>query len=112
MYLLRRRTAVVSNAIGGILTAGSLAVILLYQPGMQELRNQGVQYENVASGFYTIGPWLESMGVPPDARVISVGDQTRNISLYLMNRRGWTDVYNRRKITYQQKWTKVRGMWW
>ena len=103
MYLLRRRTAVVSNAIGGILTAGSLAVILLYQPGMQELRNQGVQYENVASGFYTIGPWLESMGVPPDARVISVGDQTRNISLYLMNRRGWTDVYNRRKITYQQK---------
>jgi hypothetical protein len=38
----------------------------------------------------TIEPYLESIGIEPDDTVICASDHSINISLYLMNRKGWT----------------------
>jgi len=43
--------------------------------------------------FETIEPFLDSLGVKSNDRVISLSDESINVSLYLMNRRGWTN-YN------------------
>lgn len=43
--------------------------------------------------FETIEPYLDSLGVGTNDKVISLSDESINVSLYLMNRRGWTN-YN------------------
>lgn len=76
--------------------------VLWYNRGMQLYRSTDSKYENVAAGFYTIEPYLRSLGIERTDRVISAGDPTRNVSLYLMNNPGWTDVYNERKVTLEE----------
>lgn len=39
-----------------------------------------------------IEPALERLGIRKTDKVISLGDETTGVSLYLMNRRGWTEV--------------------
>jgi len=39
----------------------------------------------------TIDPYLTSIGCDPSKKVVSIPDQSINISLYLMNRKGYTD---------------------
>jgi len=41
-------------------------------------------------GLETIEPYLHSVGIEKDDRVICGPDHSINISLYLMNRKGWT----------------------
>lgn len=41
--------------------------------------------------FETITPYLRSIGIQPDDKVISIPDPSVNITLYLMNQRGFTD---------------------
>lgn len=43
------------------------------------------------SGLTDIEPYLDSLGVTYDKKVISIPDHSVNISLYLMNRKGFTD---------------------
>jgi hypothetical protein len=85
-----------------LLGLACMAGLLWYNRGMQFFRSTDAQYENVAPGFYTIEPYLRSLGIQRTDRVISAGDPTRNVSLYLMNNQGWTDVYNERKVTLEE----------
>lgn len=52
-------------------------------------------YKNTFLALENIEPYLLAMGVQPKDKVISVPDESINISLYLMNRKGFTDFgYN------------------
>ena len=75
-----------------------MGLTLRYNRFWQHQRNRAPIYENVAAGFYTIQPVLRNLGIDRHDRVISAGDITRNVSLYLMNNPGWTDIYNLRLI--------------
>ncbi len=46
--------------------------------------------ENIHS-FENISPYLRSIGIKKDDRVISLSDNSINISLYFMNQKGWTN---------------------
>jgi len=46
--------------------------------------------ENIQS-FKEISSYLRSIGIKKDDRVISLSDNSINISLYLMNQKGWTN---------------------
>jgi 4-amino-4-deoxy-L-arabinose transferase-like glycosyltransferase len=48
--------------------------------------------ENLQS-FTTISPYLRSIGITKDDRVISLSDNSPEISLYLMNQKGWTNYF-------------------
>ena len=41
--------------------------------------------------------YLTSLGVQPSDKIISIPDETMNLTLYLLNQPGWTNVYNRNK---------------
>jgi hypothetical protein len=86
---------------GGILDiplSRVLAVILLFlsvshTAGMMEKRYQGWQNERHLTQFYgyaDIEPYLDSIGIGVSKKVISMNDSSVNITLYLMNRTGWT----------------------
>ena len=45
-------------------------------------------------GYFDIEPYLNEVGVKKDDLVISVPDGSLNVSLYLMNRYGWTNLYH------------------
>ncbi len=46
---------------------------------------------NSHSDIYEIKPYLDEINIPYDAKVISIPDATPNLTLYLMNRLGWTN---------------------
>jgi hypothetical protein len=48
--------------------------------------------ENIQS-FETISPYLRSIGITKDDRVISLSDNSPDISLYFMNQKGWTNYF-------------------
>ena len=48
------------------------------------------RHQNEFFGYGDIEPILDSLGIDDSAKVISADDPTINITLYLMNRRGWT----------------------
>jgi hypothetical protein len=90
---------------------GRFLALLLLLPGLlwgwttarqnawfQGHRNRAPIYENVPEAFYRLEPHLRSLGIDRHQRIISAGDITRNVSLYLINNPGWTDVYNERII--------------
>jgi len=52
--------------------------------------NYGVRLKELE----TIEPYLEQIGVKKEDKVISIPDESINISLYLMNRDGWSDYGN------------------
>ena len=76
----------------------------------------GSRYKNLAyhgsenPHFYDEGfkPWLEKIGVPEDALVISLPDNSPNNSLYLMDREGWTG-YTARRIPIDIRDFQNRG---
>jgi hypothetical protein len=49
--------------------------------------NDFIYYKDVAE----IKPYLRSIGIKPDDKIISIPDYAPNYSLYLMNQPGWTD---------------------
>jgi len=42
--------------------------------------------------FREMRPYLDEIGVKPEDKIISVPDQSPNASLYLLNRKGWTNA--------------------
>ena len=46
--------------------------------------------KNEMYGYQDIEPCLESLGIDASSKVISASDRTINVSLYLMNRKGWS----------------------
>lgn len=51
-------------------------------------------YQNTFESLETITPYLRSLGIQRTDRVISVPDESINISLYLMDQKGVTDYSN------------------
>jgi hypothetical protein len=66
--------------------------------------SKGWQNENYIEhiqSFATISPYLRSIGVTKEDRVISLSDNSPEISLYLMNQKGWTNYF------YYTNWQKI-----
>jgi hypothetical protein len=97
--------------VGLLVGLSWMGLTLRYNRFWQQHRNRAPIYENVAAGFYTIQPVLRELGIDRQDRVISAGDFTRNVSLYLMNNPGWTDVYNERIID-QAEMVRDGAKWW
>lgn len=82
-----------------------------------QIRHEGwydtyAEYENL----YDIAPYLRSLGIEQDDKVISLPDNTPSLSLYLMNQKGWTLMkYNTKKdidffISKGAKYLIINGM--
>lgn len=67
---------------------------MFYTHKQQTDRYQGSMKEYAAEGLYTITPYLRSIGVERTDIVVSVPDNSPNVSLYLMNNFGWTEAFN------------------
>lgn len=52
---------------------------------------QNSHYTQVTKHFRDIRPLLDSIGISSDDKVISLSDNSINITLYLMNQKGWTN---------------------
>jgi hypothetical protein len=52
---------------------------------------QNKYYTTNIQAFTEVGPYLDSLGITKADKVISLPDNSINISLYLMNRKGWTN---------------------
>jgi hypothetical protein len=52
---------------------------------------QNDYYSAGTNSYREIGPYLDSIGVTQDTKVLCLSDNTINVSLYLMNRKGWTN---------------------
>ncbi len=52
---------------------------------------QNKEYTEKIRPFEEIGPYLESIGITKDDRVLSLSDNSINVSLYLMDHKGWTN---------------------
>jgi len=65
------------------------------------------KYKRTFYDLETIEPYLNSIGITRDDQVISMPDSSINITLYLMNRRGWTD-YGLGELDGAQRIEKAR----
>lgn len=52
---------------------------------------QNSHYTHVTSHFREIRPFLDSIGISSGDKVLSLSDNSINITLYLMNQKGWTN---------------------
>jgi hypothetical protein len=48
-------------------------------------------YKQKIKSFNTVSPYLRSIGIKPEDKVISIPDESINITLYLMNQKGWNN---------------------
>ncbi len=59
-------------------------------------------YEAKFKAYETITPYLRSLGINRDDIVVSIPDQSPNISLYLMDQKGFTSLYQDGKSIREQ----------
>jgi hypothetical protein len=60
----------------------------------QNYRYFGKDYNTFNKDYYDVEPYLRSIGIKRDDLVVSVPDQSPNVTLYLMNQIGFTECYN------------------
>ena len=87
----RKRLAIIDLTIIKV-----IAVVLLIVNMSKTTREIQWRYSSVRNiqknemyGYLDIEPFLDSLGIDASKKVISASDRTINISLYLMNRKGW-----------------------
>lgn len=77
---------------------GIIACISIgYNGYMQDYRIHASKYQNVHNGFKTMAGYLDTIGVSREDKVVCVPDFSPNISLYLIDRPGWTEAFNNDK---------------
>ncbi len=59
-------------------------------------------YESKFRAYETIKPYLRSIGIKRDDIVVSIPDQSPNISLYFMDQKGFTSLYQEGKSIKEQ----------
>ncbi len=67
-------------------------------------RYHNPHYISVNPDYFTVEPYLRSIGISRQDRVVSLPDLSPNITLYLMNQQGWTefnDINNHQERTMQ-----------
>ncbi len=76
-----------------------LALIVLFniaQGEMQTRKRMTVNhYGTEYRAWYGAEPWLLSLGIERNQKVISLPDETPNYTLSIINREGWTQFYNK-----------------
>ena len=75
-----------------------LIVNLWHTKDRLHARYYGKMYSTCHEGFYTIEPYLRSIGVDRRDKVVSVPDKSPNITLYFMNQPGWSEASNHSKF--------------
>lgn len=78
-----------------------LLITVLFYHGIRinKERDSGAATEQF-SEFRYIEPQLEKLGISKNDKVISIGDKTTGVSLYLMNRKGWTEVMEQKPLSH------------
>lgn len=96
--LLRNYTYIINSKIFKIAFVVLLGYSVHYADQKMRVRYRGWENEVYLSerrDIYFIKPYLDEIGIPKDARVISIPDPTPNLTLFLMNRQGWTNLIHR-----------------
>ena len=61
------------------------------------------------AGAMQIAPYLEKLGITRQDYVVSIPDPTPNYTLYLLNRKGWTDFYHKTRDSLSLQQSIGRG---
>lgn len=92
-------------AIAIFCTLVLMAWCLQYNHKIQYHRLNDAAYKTVGDSYYSLQPYLRSIGITPSDKIISVPDRSANISLYLFNNPGWTEMYSVKNIAIRDKIT-------
>ncbi|MBK8146422.1 MAG: glycosyltransferase family 39 protein [Bacteroidetes bacterium] len=81
------------------LTISGTIILLLgyatYKSGIeQHFRYFTDKYGEFNQDYYSVEPYLRSIGIKKDDLVVSIPDPSPNVTLYLMNQIGFTECYN------------------
>ena len=70
-------------------------ILILYMRTQDYMKNSAYKEQNSfkesIEDFYTIEPYLRTIGIKRDDKVINIPDYTSNLTLSLTNQQGWTD---------------------
>jgi len=69
-------------------------VSIIHCRNVQLERYYDAKNESVKTSYFTVEPHLRNMGVLRTDKVVSVPDQSPNITLYFLNQPGWTEAFN------------------
>ncbi len=83
----------VSNIVLPLFFGLFLAVCAKHGYHILHERYFGFLREELNPVLLDIEPWLRSIGVKREDKVVSVPDRSPNISLYFMRQKGWTECY-------------------
>jgi 4-amino-4-deoxy-L-arabinose transferase-like glycosyltransferase len=78
-----------------IFLSAFLFITLKHSKHIIHNRYYGFLKEGINPHLQTITPYLRSIGINRDDIIISVPDNSPNMSLYLMNQKGWTNSFVR-----------------
>ncbi len=67
------------------------ANIFIGEKEQERWERKSLNYQATFQGLEEINPYLRSLGIDRDDRVVSIPDPSINISLYLMDQKGFTD---------------------
>jgi hypothetical protein len=94
-YLFRVvRDPLVKNTIN---VSGIMLIIISiwHNSKIQHERYHDAVYQiSMNAAVYELEPYLRKIGIKQTDKVVSVPDGSPNISLYLMNQPGWTEIFN------------------
>jgi hypothetical protein len=94
---LRRWAVIFKSSVFKLLFLALLVHSAVYAKGKMNIRYNGWENYNYLvtwKDMYTLKPYLEEIGVAEEARVVVLPDPSPNITLYLINRQGWTNLVN------------------
>jgi hypothetical protein len=68
-----------------------ITVMLYHGIRINRERSNGIKTAKF-NEYWNIEPELAKLGIKENDKIISIGDETSGVSLYFMNRRGWTEM--------------------
>jgi|GEM_PF-6759681 uncharacterized membrane protein len=95
-YFARLRSTAFSRVLLTSLCALAVATGVWHNGRIQHERYHDPLYlaMSINPAVYELEPYLRSIGLKHTDKVVSVPDGSPNISLYLMNQPGWTEIFN------------------
>ncbi len=87
--------------LSGIVIAIVFGICILKVRKIQLARNREVSGQFFNSDLRNLGTFLQRHGIEKDDLIVSVPDQSPNVTLYFLNRMGWTELYNKPKYNIE-----------
>jgi len=81
------------NPIFKLLFAALLVINVIYAESRMSDRFDNIYTAHKRQDLFEIQPYLDSLGIQKNDKVIVTPDVTPNLTLYLINRQGWSDLY-------------------